>query len=150
MTDKRRVVDEQVFGHFITFSCGHRRRLLVVSVVIFVLIILMVVFLRGQPLSPTEKRLIGTWRNSVTNVTFTFHPDRSVSRPGVRLPHKWSVSKGTLYTQNPVNTVKQIFRQGGDTSMRITFDDDDNITAVYPLNGGTAYWQQVPRGPGTP
>lgn len=122
-----------------------RRPFLIVAMLLLFSISLLVGLLVRPTLSPTETRLIGTWRNTVTNVSFTFHDDRSVTRAGVILPHRWRISDGILYTQNPLSAASRIFGRSTESALPITFDNDDNVTAVYPLNGGIAYWQRMPR-----
>lgn len=108
-----------------------------------VLLLLVGLFFR-QSLSPTERRLIGTWRNTVTNVTFTFHDHRTVTRHGAFLPHTWRIANGMLFTQTSFGAAAQVFGRRDEAPLQITFDNDDHVTAVYPRNGGVAYWQRIP------
>jgi len=99
-----------------------------------------------RPLTPMEKRIIGTWSNITNPGSFTFHANRSVTAAGFP-PGTWYIRDETLHSSDSgfTGTISSLLGKASDSPMKLTFEDDNTLSVVNPLNGSTSKWKRVPK-----
>jgi hypothetical protein len=97
-----------------------------------------------RPLTDSERRVVGTWRNTTNLAVFTFYADRTVTAPGFP-PGVWYMREDRLYTPDsfPAEVLQALFVKRVDQSSVLMFEDDGTISVFTPVNGGRSKWRRV-------
>lgn len=122
-----------------------RRKIVVVASLCLLLAVSAMAWIIWRPLTDSEQRLVGTWRNTTNPAVFTFHSDRTISALG--FPNgSWHMHDNKLYTPDSFITqsIRTLLGRQLDDSSALTFIDDNNISVFTPINGGTCTWQRIP------
>lgn len=98
-----------------------------------------------HPLTDSERRLVGTWRNTTNPAVFTFHSNGTTSAPGFSSGF-WHMHGNKLYTPDSFidESIQTFTGNQVDDSSVLTFIDDNNVSVFTPINGGTCTWQRMP------
>lgn len=101
-----------------------------------------------RPATDEEKRIVGTWRVSHpgSEIDFELTEARTLVTAGALQSGKWTLEGDVFiyHSGNFLSEMRQVLNAiGSERGVRLTFDDDGNITATPPSGGKAAHWERV-------